>query len=147
MTFLVERIEKERCQMETSVWEATKLRKALPANEDAPRAARDALSLVGADLAEEPLQTALLLTSELVTNSVVHGPSGPTSVGLVIGVERNVLRVEVSDGSPHAATPRKPGEDGGFGLTFVANMASRWGSGRDEGLNVTWFELDLPLPA
>jgi predicted ester cyclase len=25
-------------------------------------------------------------------------------------------------------------------------MASRWGSERDDGLNVTWFELDLPLP-
>ena len=29
---------------------------------------------------------------------------------------------------------------------FVAEMASRWGSERDDGMNVTWFELDLPLP-
>jgi transcriptional regulator with XRE-family HTH domain/anti-sigma regulatory factor (Ser/Thr protein kinase) len=146
LTFVVERIEKERSKMETSAWEATELRKTLPANEHAPRAARDALAFVGAGIPEEPLQTALLLASELVTNSVVHGPSGPSSVGLLISVERNVLRVEVSDGSRHAATPNSPGEDGGLGLAFVAEMASRWGSGRDAGVKVTWFELDLPLP-
>ena len=146
LTFLVERIEKERSKMQTSAWEATELRKTLPATKHAPKAARDALSFVGADIPEEQLQTALLLASELVTNSVVHGPSDPSTVGLVIGVERNVLRVEVSDGSPHAATLKPQSEGGGLGLTFVAEMASRWGSGRDAGVNVTWFELDLPLP-
>jgi len=146
LMFLVERIETERSKMETAAWEATELRKVLLANENAPKAARDALSFVGADIPEEPLQTALLLASELVTNSVVHGPASPSTVGLLISVERNVLRVEVSDGSPHAATLRAPSEDGGLGLTFVAEMASRWGSGRDDGANVTWFELDLPLP-
>ena len=146
LTFLVERIEKERSKMQTTAWEATELRKSLAANEHAPKAARDALSFVGADIPEEPLQTALLLASELVTNSVVHGPPNPSTVGLLISVERNVLRVEVSDGSPHAATPKTRGEGGGLGLTFLAEMASRWGAGRDNGINVTWFELDLPLP-
>jgi len=147
LTFLVERIEKERSKMQTSAWEATELRKSLAANEHAPKAARDALSFVGADIPEEPLQIALLLASELVTNSVVHGPPDPSTVGLLISVERNILRVEVSDGSPHAATPKTRGEGGGgLGLTFLAEMASRWGAGRDNGINVTWFELDLPLP-
>jgi transcriptional regulator with XRE-family HTH domain len=146
LTFLVERIEKERSKMQTSAWEATELRKTLPANEHAPRSARDALSFVGADIPDDPLQIALLLASELVTNSVVHGPPDPSTVGLLISVERNVLRVEVSDGSPHAATPKAPNEDGGLGLAFVAEMASRWGAGRNDGINVTWFELDLPLP-
>lgn len=146
LTVLVERIEDERSKMETSAWEATELRKTLPANEHAPGAARDALAFVGAGIPEEPLQTALLLTSELVTNSVVHGSSGPSSVGLFIGVERNVLRVEVSDDSPHVATPKPPGENGGFGLSFVAELASRWGAGSEGSVNVTWFELDLPLP-
>ena len=146
LTFLVERIEKERSKMQTSAWEATELRKSLAANEHAPKAARDALSFVGADIPEKPLQTALLLASELVTNSVVHGPPHPSTVGLLISVERTVLRVEVSDGSPHAATPKTRSEGGGLGLTFLAEMASRWGAGRDNGINVTWFELDLPLP-
>lgn len=147
LTFLVERIEKESSQMKTSGWEATELRKSLQANESAPRAAREALSFVGADLPAEPLETARLLVSELVTNSVVHGPSGPSSsIGLFVGVERNVLRVEVSDDSAQGAIPRAPGEGGGFGLAFVAAMSSRWGSGRTDGLNVTWFELDVTLP-
>ena len=119
LTFLVERIEKERSKMQTSAWEATELRKTLPATKQAPKAARDALSFVGADIPEEQLQTALLLASELVTNSVVHGPFDPSTVGLVIGVERNVLRVEVSDGSPHAATP-KPRSEGTTVPAFTA---------------------------
>ena len=146
LMFLVERIETERSKMETSAWEATELRKALAADRNAPKAAREALSFVGAGIPEESLQTALLLASELVTNSVVHGPSRPSNVGLLISVERRVLRVEVSDGSPQAATLKAPSEDGGFGLNFVAEMASRWGSARDDRVNVTWFELDLPLP-
>ena len=147
LTFLVERIEIERSQMETSGWEATELRKMLHANETAPRAAREALSFVGADLPAEPLEAAQLLVSELVTNSVVHGPSDPSSsIGLFVSVERNVLRVEVSDDSPQEAVPKASSEDGGFGLTFVAAMSSRWGSERSDGHNVTWFELDVPLP-
>jgi transcriptional regulator with XRE-family HTH domain/anti-sigma regulatory factor (Ser/Thr protein kinase) len=147
LTFLVERIESERSQVETPGWEATELRKTLQTNETAPRTAREALSFVGADLPAGPLETARLLVSELVTNSVVHGPPGPSrSIGLFVSVERNVLRVEVSDDSPQGAVPKASSEDGGFGLTFVAAMSSRWGSGRSDGLNVTWFELDVPLP-
>ena len=116
LTFLVERIEKERSQMDTPVWEATELRKSLQANVTAPRAAREALSFVGMDLPEPVLETARLLVSELVTNSV-HGPSEPSSsIGLFVSVERNLLRVEVSDDSPYAATPRASSDEGGFGL-------------------------------
>jgi hypothetical protein len=31
-------------------------------------------------------------------------------------------------------------------MALVAELASRWGSGRERGVNVTWFELDLPVP-
>jgi signal transduction histidine kinase len=41
------------------------------------------------------------LVSEVVTNSVRHAPSAPgATVGLSIGVERKILRVDVSDRSP-----------------------------------------------
>ena len=147
LTFLVERIEKESSQMKTSGWEATELRKSLQANECAPRAAREALSFVGADLPAEPLETARLLVSELVTNSVVHGPSGPRAASASSSVWSGT-----SFGSRCLTIRRKgryrerPGEGGGFGLAFVAAMSSRWGSGRTDGLNVTWFELDVTLP-
>jgi anti-sigma regulatory factor (Ser/Thr protein kinase) len=150
LAFLVERIEKESSQMETSGWEATELRKSLPSNNAAPREAREALSFVGADLPSEQLDTARLLASELVTNSLVHahGPStGDSSVGFFVSVERDVLRVEVSDHSPQAAIPKTPGAEGGFGLAFLEAMSTRWGSERTEtGLNLTWFELDLVAP-
>jgi transcriptional regulator with XRE-family HTH domain len=150
LAFLVERIEKESSQMETSGWEATELRKSLPSNNAAPREAREALSFVGADLPSEQLDTARLLASELVTNSLVHahGPStGDSSVGFFVSVERDVLRVEVSDDSPQAAIPKTPGAEGGFGLAFLEAMSTRWGSERTEtGLNLTWFELDLVAP-
>ena len=52
-------------------------------------------------------------------------------------------------GYPHLgppALPRTPSAEGGYGMALVAELASRWGSGRERGVNVTWFELDLPVP-
>ena len=145
--FVVERIEQETRQMETEEWEAGELRKTLAAAPDAPAVAREAISFVGEDLPDPMLQTARLLASELVTNSVRHGPTGTQStIGLFVGVGRNRIRVEVSDGSPNRPWPRTPSENGGYGLAFVAALASRWGTGREGDRNVTWFELDLPHP-
>jgi transcriptional regulator with XRE-family HTH domain len=147
LTFLVGRIEQERAEMASSPWEATELRKTLSVNDLAPRAAREAVSFVAGDLPREIVENARLLTSELVTNSVRHGPSGPdATVGLAVTVGRGTLRVDVADGSQTGARPKPSSEDGGFGLQIVAALASRWGAGRDGDQNVTWFELDLPAP-
>jgi anti-sigma regulatory factor (Ser/Thr protein kinase)/DNA-binding XRE family transcriptional regulator len=150
LRFVVERIEQERGEMLSVAWEDAELRKSLPVNSMAPRAARKALRLVAEGVPDDELATAELLLSELVTNSVRHGPSGPSAkVGVVIEVERNLLRAEVSDGSPGGATPRPPdpeGDGGGYGLLLLESLASQWGSRREGALNVTWFELELPLP-
>ena len=93
----------------------------------------------------DALQTARLLTSELVTNSVGFGPPA-ASIGLFIDVDRERIRIEVADVAD-AAPRRKPAtEDGGYGLTIVDALASRWDTGREGGQNLTWFELDLPAP-
>jgi transcriptional regulator with XRE-family HTH domain len=145
--FLIQRIEQERIEMESNGWEEAELRRSYPATELAPRAAREALAAVVADLPGEHLATGRLLVSELVSNSVRHGPrSGRAKVGIFVGVERNRLRVEVSDESTDVAELRQAGEDGGYGLLLVDALSSRWGSSRDGNLNVTWFELDLPPP-
>ena len=145
--FLIQRIEQERIEMESNGWEEAELRRSYPATELAPRAAREALAAVVADLPGEHLATGRLLVSELVSNSVRHGPrSGGAKVGIFVGVERNRLRVEVSDESTDVAELRQAGEDGGYGLLLVDALSSRWGSSRDGNLNVTWFELDLPPP-
>ena len=130
----------------TGAWEAAELRKVFPADEFAPKHARDALSAVAVGLPTEQVEHARLLLSELVTNSVRHGPPDGATVGVFVGVGRERLRVEVSDGSTTSARPKLPLEEGGYGLAFVAEFASRWGAGREAGLNVTWFELDLALP-
>jgi len=131
----------------TGAWEAAEIRNALPADVTAPAHARTSMAAVGIGLPTAQLETARLLVSELVSNSVVHGPSDAGAhIGLFIGVGRDRLRVEVSDGSTKGARPRTPTEEGGYGLALVAELASRWGAGREDQRNVTWFELDLPQP-
>ena len=71
------RIEEQSAKMQiASTWEETQLRRTLAANEHAPRSARDVVSFVGSGIPEETLEIARLLTSELVSNSVRHGPTG-----------------------------------------------------------------------
>jgi transcriptional regulator with XRE-family HTH domain/anti-sigma regulatory factor (Ser/Thr protein kinase) len=147
LTSVLQRVEQESAKVESEAWAAAELRRALPATDKAPRAAREAIAFVAADIPEDTLRSALLLTSELVTNSVWHGPSDPRAmVEIFVQVERLRVRVEVADGSPVAARLRTPSDEGGYGLSIVAALASRWGAGLDDGRNVTWFELDLPLP-
>jgi transcriptional regulator with XRE-family HTH domain/anti-sigma regulatory factor (Ser/Thr protein kinase) len=144
---LFDRMDATSPKAVTGAWEAAELRKLLPADELAPRHARDAMSAAGVGLPEDDLETARLLMSELVTNSVRHGPTNDdATVGVFIGVGRDRLRVEVSDGATEGARPRSPSEDGGYGLALVAALATRWGAGREGGMNVTWFELDLRSP-
>jgi len=71
--FLIQRIEQERTEMETNAWEEVELRRSYPATELAPRAARDAVAVVVADLPDAEIATGRLLVSELVSNSVRHG--------------------------------------------------------------------------
>jgi transcriptional regulator with XRE-family HTH domain/anti-sigma regulatory factor (Ser/Thr protein kinase) len=144
---LFDRIERQSVGDDAGSWQPTEMRRSLPANAGAPRAARDAVDFAASGVPLSTLHAARLLTSELVTNSVQHGTSGPGDrVGLSVRVGRQRLRVEVSDHSQNGARPAAPTAGGGFGLTLVAALASRWGAGHERELNVTWFELDLPAP-
>jgi transcriptional regulator with XRE-family HTH domain/anti-sigma regulatory factor (Ser/Thr protein kinase) len=131
----------------TGPWKAAELRKQFPADRFAPKHARDAVAVVAVGLASEAVEVAQLLVSELVSNSVLHGPTTEGStVGLFVGVGRDRLRVEVSDGAQKGARPKPPTHEGGYGLALLAEFATRWGAGRDGDLNITWFELDLRPP-
>ena len=94
--------------------------------------------------------TAILLISELVTNSIQHSRSrcrgGIVAVSL-IALARGI-RAEVHDeGSVTVPTlrsdpPAPPDlEEGGRGLRLVDTLADRWGYCRDSSSAVTWFEL------
>ena len=87
-------------------------------------------------------ETALLLVSELTTNAIRHGTP---PVRLSLRLERDRLRVEVTDSSPALPELDHPGPDevGGRGLQIVQLLAARWGasaSPRRLGKTV-WFEL------
>src|SRR5262245_26347088 len=145
LTFVFERIEAERPSTETAHWEASQLRKSFVADERAPRAARDAFSVVADGLPEELLDTGRLLVSELVTNSVVHAGT-KSAIGLNVEVDEGKLRVDVSDASAGGARLRPASGTGGYGLSIVDALSSRWGTAQENDLNVTWFELDVPSP-
>jgi hypothetical protein len=114
--------------------------KDLPTESTSPAIARSAVLVTAVGMPPAALDDAELLTSELVTNSVQHGGGGTIRLHVVLGP--TTLRVEVADGSKRSLRPRTAGE-GGFGLTLVASIATRWGGGRIAGTNVTWFEIDF----
>jgi PAS domain S-box-containing protein len=94
---------------------------------------------------------AVVLTSELVTNAVVH--AGTTAQVLCLRSERGV-RVEVADRYPERDIPlqgyaRDVGSldldrEGGRGLLLCAALASRWGVEYTSTEKQVWFQLDLP---
>ena len=93
-------------------------------------------------LDREMTEIALLLVSELTTNAIRHG-SPP--VRLSLRLDRDRLRVEVSDTCPQLPELGRPGPDqvGGRGLQIVQQLASTWGATalpRRLGKTV-WFEL------
>jgi anti-sigma regulatory factor (Ser/Thr protein kinase) len=93
-------------------------------------------------LDRELTETALLLVSELATNAIRHGTP---PVRLSLHLERDRLRVEVTDSSPALPELGHPGPDqvGGRGLQIVQQLAAKWGasaSPRRLGKTV-WFDL------
>jgi anti-sigma regulatory factor (Ser/Thr protein kinase) len=89
---------------------------------------------------------AVLLVSEIFTNSVRHSDSGAAGETVTVAVRDwdSTVRVEVTDRSgPGVPQPRPVGRDaeGGRGLQLVAGLATRWGWRRRGGRTTTWFEL------
>src|SRR3954447_17397598 len=103
----------------------------------ARRFVRDTLSSWGA---EEHVDTATLLISELVTNAVLHARSAPE---VILVAEGAMLRVEVYDQSPILPARRHYGLQAGTGrgIVLVEEMASEWGAEATRSGKVVWFEL------
>lgn len=117
----------------------------LPMQRTAPAMARELARRSGCtEHALEVLDDALLLISELVTNSVLHG--GPPIV-LTIECDGEALHVRVRDGA--AATPVamsvEQDAESGRGLSLVDLISDTWGvmpvaDDYGDGKEV-WFEL------
>ncbi len=92
------------------------------------------------------LDTALLLVSELVANSVRHSgvPEGEDVV-VRVQVRRDGYRLEVEDPGRDGVIeplPRDPLRVGGMGLTLVQMLSERWGVMRAaEGPTCVWAQL------
>lgn len=87
--------------------------------------------------------TAVLLTSELVTNAVLHAG---TEVAVRAGETAGGVRVAVEDRSPAPPAPRRfePDATTGRGLVLVEHLASRWGVDAGPDGKVVWVEIDDP---
>ncbi|WP_437113068.1 SpoIIE family protein phosphatase [Streptomyces syringium] len=95
------------------------------------------------------IDDAVVLTSELVTNAVVH--AGTAADVLCVRLDTGV-RVEVADRYPERELPlQSPGRhfggvdrEGGRGLLLCSALAGRWGVEYSATHKKVWFQLDLP---
>ena len=113
----------------------------------APSIARRAVaSALAGRVAAPALANAQLLTSELVTNSVLHSGMPPGDELVVrLRIWKDQCRVEVEDsGHDGAIAPRSPRslELGGMGLNLVQSLSERWGLVRAaEGPTRVWAQM------
>jgi anti-sigma regulatory factor (Ser/Thr protein kinase) len=121
----------------------------LPLSRDA-RTPAEARQFVVSRLAEsghgELCDAAALVTSELVTNVLVHTDSVPV-VRVLVGAE--VVRIEVEDGCPvlPVAGMLDPTAVCGRGLVLVEQFTQRWGvSPVAQTGKVVWLELVAGVP-
>ena len=92
------------------------------------------------------VDAAVLLTSEIVTNAVMHSnsrcPGG--TVQLVMIEIGDGVRVDVADDGSDLSAPVVKGDiyaSDGHGLFLVQNLAHQWGYVRDEVGTTVWFWL------
>ena len=117
-----------------------------------PRSARTARDYVAAVLDEWGLgrvrEEARLLTSELVTNAVLHAGTTVT-LSIDLDDERQVVRITVRDGS--RTQPRRRHYSAlattGRGLAMIDGAAEGFGIEASSEGKAVWFELGVPASA
>ncbi|MDP9072478.1 MAG: ATP-binding protein [Actinomycetota bacterium] len=110
-----------------------------------PASARDARRFVNGALAQGTFEhvddVVVLLTSEVVTNAILHARS---EIHLALELVPGKIRIEVSDASRQPPVRRRAAEDAtsGRGLELVEALASDWGTELvpGDGKRV-WFEV------
>ena len=97
--------------------------------------------LMSRQVADGVVDTVELLTSEVVTNAIIHGRSGPH---LAVEIEERFVRVAVRDLSPELPVRQlsRPDDVSGRGVVIVEELASAWGVERERnGAKRVWFEV------
>lgn len=90
-------------------------------------------------------ESARLVVSELVTNSIVHGGSGRDGwIDLIIERRAGCVRIEVVDSASSGRRPVlrevDPTSTSGWGLQLVDRLAAAWGIESGSGTRV-WCEI------
>lgn len=114
-----------------------------PAPDSAGHARRFVSEVLGAAAADAFVDTATLLTSELVTNGIVHAH---TDLRIVVEATATWVRIEVSDDNPHLPIRRDYDEAAvtGRGLEMVELLADDFGMEPIEGDGKrVWFRLGV----
>jgi anti-sigma regulatory factor (Ser/Thr protein kinase) len=115
-----------------------------------PTSASAARRFVGDVLVQWQLESIVhqvtLMTSELVTNSVLH-TSG--ELELALGADDERLHVEVVDHSERLPELQAPDIDapGGRGLMIIEALSDRWGVDTRATGKAVWFEVLVPADA
>jgi two-component sensor histidine kinase len=126
----------------TNAARADEFRLVLSPDRGAGFRAREAVRQRFGTLAEATRRDLIAVVTELVNNSVEHGPGKPITLTLVLG--RESIRGEVADqGNPAAAIPqiREGSESDSGGLALVDRLTSEWAV--YEGSTHVWFEMPL----
>lgn len=112
------------------------------ASSDAREYVRDRLAKV---LPPRTLAEAQLLTTEVVTNAVLHaGLNADDVIRLTIDVQLETVCFSVVDPGEGfdiaSVLPKTPTDEGGWGLFLVDKLSSRWGNGTSHPHRF-WFEI------
>ena len=105
------------------------------------RAAREFLAVTMASWdCDDEEQVAALLTTEIVTNAIVHAG---TAYRLAVELVPPELMVEVFDGDPTLPVRMAAAAhaESGRGLALLEAMAARWGARAHSGGKAVWFAL------
>lgn len=92
------------------------------------------------DVDDDVVDTILLLTSELVTNAVLHAR---TDLIVRYVLHPDCVRIEVLDGNSRLPSPVAAPLDAtsGRGLALVQSLADNWGIERTPGGKTVWIEI------
>jgi anti-sigma regulatory factor (Ser/Thr protein kinase)/transcriptional regulator with XRE-family HTH domain len=122
-------------------WHTGRFVKRLPNAPLSPALARAALLATAVGIPSDVFDKASLLVSELVSNAVRHSATAWIEVEITLDTDR--LRIAVSDEGHQSVRPTTPSVEGGWGLTLIGELATRWGVERHRAGKTIWVELEL----
>jgi two-component sensor histidine kinase len=85
------------------------------------------------------LNALLVIVTELITNSVRHGPGNPIRLHVQLQDDGTLAGVVRDEGTGQVAIRHGEPVKGGMGLKVVDALTDRWGV--EPGTSNVWFEL------